>query len=127
VRYNAGDEVTSGFLYRRIPPRNSHFKDGRLTSQVFSPNRRRNEHKLSALLAELTTPEDALAGREEYGLAQIAVETVRAAGFTMRLEPEGGEPAHVSIYGNFSDESCRLLARKAEVIRVPRIGKTGTP
>lgn len=108
-------------MYRRVPPRISHYKDGRPTRLVFTPNRLRGEDRLSAILAEYCNgPEDALKPEKPNdGVVQISIEDLNRRGFAVRFEL-GDHAGHVHIYGDFADPVCDELAEIAEWARRPR-------
>lgn len=108
-------------MYRRVPPRVSHYRDGRPTRLVFSPNRQRGEDRLSAILAEYCDrPEEALKpGRPNHGVVQISAEDLIERGFTVRFE-QGDHVGHVHIYGDFSEPVCEELAEMAQWVRLPQ-------
>lgn len=120
-KYKPGDPITSGTLYRRIYPDQGCFKDGLPTSQVFRP--KRNDPGLSAHLAEVTTPDDVLAGFERFGLAEVPVKAVTEAGLSVRYDPIENMPGHVIIEGNnlSRPSTWRKLKQAATLVREPTI------
>lgn len=118
-KYQLGDRITTGTLYRRIYPDNASFQNGKTTSQCFRP--KRNDPGLSAHLAELTSPEEVLAGHPDYGLAEITVGAALTAGFSIIFDPKEGEPGHVLICGEFPPTKSRELSRLSRVLIAPKI------
>lgn len=117
-KYEPGDSIPSGTLYRRIFPREAYFKDGRPTSLVFLPES--GESGVSAHLAELTSPEAVLANHADYGLAEITVEAVIQAGLDVIFDPREGQPGHVKIVGEIKRSKARELSRsRACTVRIP--------
>jgi len=114
-----GQFLTSGVLYRRIYPGPTCYREGKSTSQVFT--KKREDPGISVNLASLTSSEDVLKGHDNFGLAEITVEEVIAAGFTVKYEPKKGDPGHCVIYGQFSDGNCRKLSRASKVLVAPNL------
>lgn len=97
--YKAGDEVTSGALYRRIFPNRNYFKgppDNRPTSLNFLPDR--GEPYLSMFRAGEISASDALEGHDGFGVLEIDAEKLWALGKRVTYEPAYGK-GHVGVWG----------------------------
>lgn len=83
-----GDEVTSGALYRRIPPLKDYFKpppENRATSLNFLPDRA--EEYVSMFRAAETSASDVLTDHDGFGLLEIDAEKLWALGLRVIYRP----------------------------------------
>lgn len=120
-KYEPGDLISTGKLYRRIFPGEHYFKDGRPTSLVFLPDS--DESGVSAHLAELASAEEVLTDHANFGLAEISVETVIQKGLRVIFDPKENQPGHVEIVGQVKIKQikARELSRACTVLISPTI------
>jgi len=118
-KYREGDEVTSGNLYRRIPPRISHWNRGRPTRHVFTPSRKQDPRRLSAVVAWLyRCPSGVVKDYPRYGVAKISVLALRRRGYAVVWKPEH-DRGHVDICGDFQDPIPAELVDLCEIVLEP--------
>jgi len=99
-KYRDGDEVTSGHLYRRVPPRISHWNRGAPTRLVFTPGKTSPKILSAAVAWAYRCPTDYVRAYPRYGVVRISVRGLRRRGFVVRWKRED-DPGHVNIWGNF--------------------------
>lgn len=120
----AGDEVTSGGLYRRILPHRDYFKFGderepsRATSLNFLPDSADDDSAVSMFRAAETSPSEVLEGHNGYGLLEIGVEVLWALGMRVVYTPQWGK-GHVSVYGFTKKAQPRRDAAYASHVLIP--------
>jgi hypothetical protein len=104
-------------LYRRLPP----FAISKETGVVISPayDLRKNEEYISVDLARLTSEDEALGPKPEFGLGCIRAGDVRRLGFSVMHKPVKGDYAHASIEGTFTHSLRRKLAQATKILRYP--------
>jgi hypothetical protein len=102
-------------LYRRLSPGQA--DDFVANSAAFSGNGGLPE--VSVNLARMTTPEETLKSRPEFGLGELRYKDVIAAGFEVEWDPVEGNQAHCLIRGESTKANSRILAKITRVIRMP--------
>jgi len=121
-QYAAGQQLTSGTLYRRIYFSEAYYQDGKVTSQAFA--RKSDQDHLSMALSSLITPEDlvAQAGDSRFGVLAIDVADLVSEGLQVVYDPSEGEGrAHVQVRGELSRAARKRLAEKARVPIPPTV------
>lgn len=108
-------------LYRRLLP---YFikEDGTVSSAAYmrsKPPPKAPDPEISVDLAQLTTPDQTLAGHPGFGLGAIKVGELRKLGFTVRRDPTPGNEAHCLIEGVKTKQDCKLLAEITEIHMTP--------
>lgn len=119
-----GGVITSGTLYRRIPPLASHWsvRRGRATDYAFKPARD-HEH-LSRHWGELTTAEKILADHPGFGLVRIEVAVLLELELRVTYQPEPAAPDHAAVWGLTGERAnwlTKQMAKHAEPLRAPDI------
>jgi len=109
---------TDGLL-RRIPTYDpSYFKpDNRISSLAFKP-RKIDTDGLSVDLERLTTHQKAVFDHRKYRLARLEAAIPFYLGLNCIHAPQGTNPAHSLIQGDFTKQICRQLASSASLIVV---------
>lgn len=106
-------------LHRRIPPHAFIAKQGRVSSSLYMVNRV-PDNEISMNLARLTTHEETLRSRPDFGIGEIIAGVPREIGFEVRHDPIPENDSHSVIEGANSEERCRLLAQATDVVIAPR-------
>lgn len=104
-------------LYRRLAP-DFVKRDGSISSAAFKRNGV-PDPELSVDLARLTTPEQSLVTRPNFGLGGLLARVPRQIGLNVRHDPVEGNQAHSVIEGQTTREQPRLLAEQTRIIRLP--------
>jgi hypothetical protein len=102
-------------LYRRLAP--DHVSGDRVNSLAYS---KETPYEKSVDLARLTTPDQTVATRPNFGLGEISVGAVWELGIEVRHDPMPGNAAHCVIVGEYSRHIARQLAIHTKLIRRPQ-------
>jgi hypothetical protein len=111
-------------FYRRIPPKGDRVTwDENGNPTPASQNFKDREDELSVYMAHETTPDDALAEHDDFGLVQFTAQQVRDlfgnAVIICRCE-EDPENGHVLICGNITNGMAKKLKSVAQWVRWPQ-------
>jgi hypothetical protein len=107
--------------YRRLAP--GHADDFVANSGAYSGNGGLPE--VSVNLARLTTPEETLKSRPDFGLGELKYGDVIAAGFEVEWDPVEGNQAHCLIRGDATKTNSRALAKMTRVVKMPHRSDSG--
>jgi hypothetical protein len=112
----AGDEITSGVLYRRIPNDHAHWvhEERRPTVYNFVPAKA-HDH-LSMQLGDIWSPDEILAAYPGFGLLEIGVHAFGARGLRVTYKPDEGE-GHVAIWGLKNAKKALLRELCTQIVR----------
>lgn len=113
------ETVSDGdLLYRRLAP--GWIKpDGSVASVAFMSNGK-PDNEISVDLARLTTAQNALSGKPQFGLGQIVARVPRTLGFEVFHDPQLDNYAHSLVTGENSKPKCKNLAEQTAVLVLPR-------
>jgi len=119
VEIVAGDELS-----RRLAPRSHLRPDGTVASNAYKINGKPDPEP-SVDHARLSTPQQtaARAGRPGFVVGVLGVGEVLASGFRVRHRPTPDNPAHCTIDGNDSLDTCDRLARCTRKVLIPQAVK----
>jgi hypothetical protein len=107
-----GDLPLETVIWRRIPPRHFPKKPGqnRPNSPAFDDDD--EDEPMSVVIArEGRDPSEVLAGHEGFGLVELTIEELEAAGQEVIRDPRPEEPDHALVIGAKTLATKRCLAK----------------
>lgn len=100
-------------LWRRIIPRWVYHEEGEPPRPQLAAFIDRHTGEVSIHIADLTTPEKALAGRPDDSLAEVTAGLARSLGLMVVRDPTEEDPSHALICPCPTKSQAKTLARAA--------------